>query len=632
MFTDIVGYTAVHAESEERGLRVRKRHREVLRPVVERYHGDWVQNVGDESLSSFPSAVDAVNCALAIQQALHDEPGLGVRIGIHIGDVVLEEGSLHGDGVNVAARIRPLAEPGGICVSDEVQHAIRSQENIETVSLGSPELKNVGRPVGVFRVRGTPEAPSPVAAAASASDEIRAIAVLPLENLSGDPEQEYFADGMTEALIVDLAKIRLLRVISRTSVMHYKGQHRPLPEIAEELNVDAVIEGTVMRAGDHVRISAQLIDARSDTHLWSERYDRELSDVLALQSDVARAVAEQIRGELTPQELARLRTTRTVDPEAHDFCLRGTLHVAEVSVPDTYKAIACFERAIGRDPEYAEAYLGLASAYRMLGIGLVALPPAEAAAKVRAAAERALGLDDSLARAHAALGDFLHYYEFRWSEAEEELLRGVELSPGDPIVNNRYGLYLANVGRHEEALRFHQKAVDADPLNLHCRVDKGIARLSARDYERAAEEFLEILEVNPRFQYAQVFLAHTYMKLGRNDDAIDAFIAYNRSLGRDEQWLEEYARVYRDAGLPSAQRYWLAAEIDRGETEYVDPVLPAFISSATGDADTTFHWLERAFDARSPLLVHVAVLPRFDPYRADPRFQDLLRRIGFPEG
>ncbi len=383
MFTDIVGYTALMAESEAKGLRVRARQGEVLRPLVEEYGGEWISHVGDETLASFPSAVDGVNCALAIQAALDDESELRVRIGIHVGDVVVREGSVHGDGVNIAARIRPLAEPGGVCVSDEVQNAVLNQRNVEIRSLGEHEFKNVPRPVSVFALSGTAAAPSPISRVAEPSyvrprpvalaaigaallaglgwwalsrstvgtGPIRSIAVLPLENLSGDPEQEYFADGMTEALIGDLAKIGALRVISRTSVKRYKGSDKSLPQIATELGVDGVVEGTVMRAGDRVRITAQLIDARTDHHLWNESYERDLRDVLAVQSDIARAVATQIQLELTPHEVALLTKTRQVKPDAHDAYLRGLHHLSALRVPDARQAIEYFGEAIEIDPE-----------------------------------------------------------------------------------------------------------------------------------------------------------------------------------------------------------------------------------------------------------------------------------------
>jgi len=395
LFTDIVGYTALMARSEAEALRARERHREVVRPLVERYHGQWIEETGDESLSIFPSAVDAANCALAVQSALRDEPTLQLRAGIHLGETLVEGKRVYGEGVNVASRIRPLAEPGQVCITAEVYRSIRNQAGIETVPLGEQSLKNVPEPVAAYSLSGTAAEPGAVAplvperprtfgrrallAAAAvviaalaawwlypmAADAgpIRSIAVLPLENLSGDPEQEYFADGMTEALIGDLAQIASLSVTSRTSVMKYKGVRRPLSEIAAELGVDSVLEGTVMRDGGRVRITAQLIDARRDEHLWAERYDRELAGILALQADVAQAVAEQIRLKLAPHSQARLAAPPAVDPAAHEAYLRGRHFFWKNNHDDTLKAIEYFQEAIRIDPDFALGYAGLADAY-----------------------------------------------------------------------------------------------------------------------------------------------------------------------------------------------------------------------------------------------------------------------------
>jgi TolB-like protein/class 3 adenylate cyclase/Tfp pilus assembly protein PilF len=664
MFTDIVGYTALMAESEERGLRVRERHRSLVRPLVEQYHGDSIEVRGDESLSVFPTALDAVNCALAIEEQLRDDPELNLHLGIHLGDLVLQGGEVSGDGVNIASRICSLSEGGGLCVSGEVYRSIRNQAGIEAVPIGEHELKNVPEPVAIYAVSGRAAPPRPVSRTAPGTrlavasslrwavpafaviaigvgwwlyrpaaelPPIRSIAVLPLENLSGDPEQEYFADGMTEAVISEFAQIASLRVISRTSVMQYKGIRRHLPEIARELNVEGIIEGSALRVGDRVRITLQLLDARNDHHLWAQSYERDMRDVLALQGEIARTVAREVEAELTPKEQALLRTARSVDPEAHDAYLRGTLLLAEVTPPDLFRAIQYFEQAVKLDPDHAEAWVGLADAYRTLGWGLGSLPPAEARPKARTAVERALDLDDSLARAHASLGDLLAHYEWRWSEAAEELRRAVELSPGDPIVNNRYGLYLSAVGRHEEAIRFHQKAVDSDPASLHFRFDKALALYHARDYERSTEEVLQILEVNPDFPFALFLLAALHARLGRDEEVFDLWIAWHRIMGRDERWRREFERGYSEAGLPGAYRYWLDAETERARAEHVDPWILAVVSNQLGDTDSALIWLERAYDAGSPPLGVVGVDPGWDPLRSDPRFQDLLRRIGFPE-
>ncbi len=305
MFADVVGYTRLMAEDESAGALARRRHGELARPLVERYGGQWIEERGDESLSIFQSALDAVNCALAIQAASVQDSILQLRIGIHLGDVVFENQSIYGDGVNVAARVREHADEDGLVVSGEVWQSVRNQPNLETTSLGLRKLKNVDRPVALFRIRGTPGEPASTPlgeATPSDSSEIRSLAVLPLANLSGDPEQEHLADGMTESLIGELAKIRSLRVTSRTSIMQYKTARKPLPEIARGLKVDGIIEGSVVREGDRVRVTAQLIDGRHDHLVWVDRYERDVRGILALQSEIARTIPKQIRLQLTPRE------------------------------------------------------------------------------------------------------------------------------------------------------------------------------------------------------------------------------------------------------------------------------------------------------------------------------------------
>jgi TolB-like protein/class 3 adenylate cyclase/Tfp pilus assembly protein PilF len=664
MFTDIVGYTALMAESEEKGLRVRARHRELVRPLVERYHGEWIESPGDQTLSTFLTALDAVDCGLAVLARLEGDAELRLHIGVHLGDLVVAEGEITGDGVNIAARLCPLSKGSDLCVSGEVYRSVRNQPGIEATALGEQKLKNVPEPVAVYSLTGTAAAPSPVAKPVHVSrgrgslradlavaalvviaigagwwlyrpaptlSPIRSIAVLPLENLSGDPEQEYFADGMTNEIISEFAKLRSLRIPSWTTVRIFKDTVRPLPEIADILEVEAVVEGTVLRAGDRVRITLQLIDARNDSHLWAESYERDQRDVLALQGEIARTVADRVEAELTPGEASRLLTARIVNPRAHEALLRGRLHLSKTSVSDSLTAIEYFLEAIELDPNYAPAYADMAQAYTELAYGHGYMRPHEAIPEARAAAERAIELDNSLGSAHTVMGLVLGPYGWQWERAEAEFRRGAELSPGDARVVDLLGIYLSTLGRHDEALAILERAVQLGSLELVIRSDYALGFLLARDYERAREEAEGVLAIDPDFAWAHWTVAWSWELLGRAEDAHAAWTELFRRT-RSEEWLRGWTTALNGSDPAESWRWFLDAERRRSRSEYVATDSLAALAAFVGDLDYAIAMLDRAYDERPLTLAMYLSGPWFDPLRSDPRFQDLLRRIGYPEG
>jgi TolB-like protein len=461
-------------------------------------------------------------------------------------------------------------------------------------------------------------------------DTIRSIAVLPLENLTGDPGQEYFADGMTEALIGDLAKLGSLSVISRTSVMHYKGKRKPLPEIARELNVDGIIEGTVMRAGDRVRITAQLIDARSDRHLWNDHYDRKLSDVLALQSEVARAVAEQIRLELTPEEQKALTASRTVDPRAYDAYLRGLQLRGRVVLEKVWAAPAIeqFERAVELDPHFAEGWAELAGVRALLGYLGFDLRYRGELLKAREAALKALELDDRLGGAHAVLGRVRLWYDWDFPGARRAFERALQLSPSDPTALDAWAWYLLLVeGRTEEALAFSERLLHVAPFDLYWRGWRVGHFYFAGQYERALEEAERVRLVAPEF--LNWYEAWSHSLLGRFEEAYRERIALYQQCGapcdRERETLE---RGWAEGGWEGSLRAWLKVATN---TEGYSPWMMASSYSKIGETDEAFTCLERGYRDRDPLMILTKEDPSLVPLRSDPRFDDLLRRIGFPE-
>ncbi len=371
MFTDMVGYTALSQKNEREALETLEEHRKLLRPIFPKYGGQEVKTIGDSFLVEFSSVLEAVRCAVAVQQVLHDRtfasPGgkkIMIRIGIHVGDVVHNQRDVYGDAVNIASRLEPLAEPGGICVSRQVYDQIRNKSEFPLEALGNTQLKNIELPLGVYKVV------LPWNQKKTREDRDNApsrIAVLPFSNISPDSKDEYFADGLTEELISALSRISDLSVISRTSVMRYKNATKGVEEIGNELKVGTVLEGSVRKAGDRVRISVQLIDVQSDKHTWAEMYDREIGDIFAVQSDIAQRVAESLKVRLLTEEKERIGKQGTQNTEAYTSCLRGRFYLNKHTVEDVQRAIKYFNESRKADPSYAPAYAGLSDCYTYLG-------------------------------------------------------------------------------------------------------------------------------------------------------------------------------------------------------------------------------------------------------------------------
>jgi len=464
----------------------------------------------------------------------------------------------------------------------------------------------------------------------SSSSSIRSLAVLPLDNLSGDASQDYFADGMTDELITDLAQISALRVISRTSVMSYKHARKPLPEIARELNVDAVIEGTVLRSGDQVRITAQLIQATADKHLWAESYEGNLRDSLAVQKRVADDIAEQIRIELTPQERAILKNVKAVNPEAYEDYLKGRYFWNKRTPDGLKKAIDYFNQAIAKDPSYAQAYSGLASSYVILGAWQYALmDPKQAYPQAKAAATKALELDNTLGEAHTSLALSTDMFVWDWEAAEREYRRGIELNPGYATGHQWYAEHLSETGRNDEAIAEIRKAESLDPLSLIIGADVATLLVIARRYDEAIEHAKKTIELEPNFAVAHFALGMAYEQKEKSGGAIAAFQKAVEFSGGNTAFKSNLAHAYAVAGRRSDAVAILNELKDRSKHEFLNPSEIALIYVGLDQKDQAMVWLEKAYGGRfDPVIL---TWPAFDPLRSDPRFQDLVRRIGLPQ-
>ncbi|MGH9804964.1 MAG: winged helix-turn-helix domain-containing protein, partial [Candidatus Acidiferrales bacterium] len=463
------------------------------------------------------------------------------------------------------------------------------------------------------------------------SPPIESLAVLPLENLTGDASQEYFVDGMTEALISTLAHISALRVISRTSTMSYKNVQKPLPTIGRELNVDGVVEGAVVRSGNHVRITVQLVHAPTDRHLWASEYEGKLEDILLLQSEVARAVAAEIQVRLAPQEHARLAQNRAVNPEAYDAYLKGCYLWNKRTEVEMTKAIECFRQAVEKDPREARAWAGMADCYNLLGATVyAALPPSEAYPRAKEAALKALEIDETLAQPHTSLAwtNFAFYWD--WPSAEKGFRRSLELNPGYATGHHWYAFYLISQGRTEEAITEIKRAQELDPLSLIINTNVGIILYFAREYDEAIRQLRSTLEMDPNFVSAHWGLAWPYGQKGMYEEAIAELTVAIRLAGDSPIFSAMLGHIYALAGKRAEAQKAIDRLSELSAQRYVSPFEIALVYIGLGENEGAFEWLEKAYHERSFWLVLLEVEPKFDPLRSDLRFQDLVRRLGLP--
>jgi len=458
---------------------------------------------------------------------------------------------------------------------------------------------------------------------------IRSLAVLPLENLTGDSAQDYFVDGMTDALTTDLAGVSSLTVISRTSAMQYKGARKPLRQIAKELNVDAIVEGSVIRSGNRVRISAQLIEAATDRHLWAGSYERDVGDILALQSEVAWAIASEIQAKLTPDEQTRLARTRLLNPAAYEALLRGRYSCAKRTESSMRKGIENLEQAIALDPDYAQAYAELSNCYRLIQFfGSVA--PEESWPKAKAAAEKALELDDTLAEAHTSLAVLLWRHDWNWENSEAEFRRALQLNPNYAEAHRAYSVYLRTMGQFEEALAESNRTRELDPLSLAVNNEQAMIFYSWRKYDQAVKEGQKGIEIEPNNPQTHYVLGRAYAQLGDFPRAVAETEKAISLSGDNPVYVAALGYTYATAGDKKRARMILEELKQTSKKRYVPPYSLATIYAGLGEKDAAFAELEKAYAERSFLFPVLHLDPQLDPLRSDPRFADLVRRLRLP--
>lgn len=630
-FTDLVGYSSLAARDEDRAIALVRRFQAAIRAAVPAERGRIVKFLGDAALVESPSAEAALLSAAALRESMEDEESL--RTGIHLCDVaVAADGDLYGDGVNTAQRLQTEAEPGQIVVSEDVARGLRSRPAFRFRSLGERHLKGLA-PLEVFLLTGLEGRPDdvghqlrPRSRVSAPTETGRSIAVLPFTNLSADPENEYFADGITEEILTALTKLGDLKVISRTSVMQYKATSKSVRRIGTELDVGAVLEGSVRRAGQRVRITAQLIETETDSHLWAENYDRDLDDIFAIQTDVAERIAGALRVRLSPREKARIAERPTESMEAYQWYLKGRFFLAKRTERHLERSVEAFRKAVETDPSFALAWVGLADAYALVPL-YSDTPIPGAVAEAQAAAQRALALDPGLGEAHAALG-LVADQLWEWEEADREHRKGIDLNPGYATGHHWYGVSLIYSGRLDEAIATLRRALELDPLSLPIHGGLLTAYVYARRYREAVEIGRKVIEMDPAYPSVRNNLAETYDLMGRFEEALEQWDALAALI--PERFPRELAATlragYDEGGPPGYWRAWVEhGELFKG---YSGPLGVARGHTQLGEFDAAFSILGEVVSGHGARVHQVIQDPIFDPLRTDSRFAGLLRKIG----
>jgi adenylate cyclase len=630
MFTDMIGYTALGQRNEALSLSLVDEQRKLIRPILERHGGREVKTIGDAFFVEFPSALEGVRCAYDIQRVvrefnvpLPEDRRLHLRIGIHLGDVVDDQGDISGDAVNVASRVEPLAEDGGVCLTRQVYDQVSNKIGLAFVSIGEKQLKNVSSAVEVYKMA----MPWNVELANGATLDRRRVAVLPFTNMSPDPSDEYFSDGMTEELITSLAGVNGLSVIARTSVMKYKGGSKGASEVAKELKAGTLIEGSVRKSGNRVRITVQLIDGQTDSHAWAQNYDKNLDDIFAIQSDVAKQVASVLQLKLLTDEKRKLEKPPTSNIEAYTLYLKGQHYQRSFEGTEGLKrAAAHFEEAVANDPEFALAYAHLSFCYNQLGFfGII--PTQEARLKAKLMADKALEIDETLSEAHHAKGRVLRNFEWDFEGAMRELRRAVELKPSYAEAQGAIAVLLMFNRQFEEALVETGRLLELDPVSGVGASYAGTVYLYLGRNKEAFEMYTKALEANPKSVYDLGNRALARIRMGDVEEGLKELesIAQVSAAGYMNDLAYAYAMAGKREELENLLKRLLEAVTRK--PEFAIPIACAYAN--LGDRDRAMEWLEKSYEQRLPFLTSINSDFAFDTIRSDQRFQSLMHRIGW---
>ena len=601
LFADMTGYTALMQENEHLARDKRKRFKDVLESAIEQHNGKILQYYGDGSLSIFNSAINSVDCAISIQQQLQSEPKVELRIGIHTGDVVIEEESIYGDGVNLASRIESMAVPGAVFISGKVHDEIKNHEKIKTQELGFFELKNVKEPVRIYAIANHGiVVPSTAELKGKTKQPVNRLAVLPFVNMSADPENEYFSDGITEELLNALTRVDGLQVTSRTSAFAFKGKHDDIREIGRKLNVDKVLEGSVRKAGNRVRITAQLINAADGYHIWSENYDRNLTDIFEVQDEISSIIANRLRENLSiSKQGEHLVKAPTKNVEAYTLYLKGMHFYNKLTPADYYKAIEFFEEAIKLEPDYAQAYAMIADTWAYLGVTGQAQPE-KAFDIVKRYSERAMQLDDKVAESHVAKATMHLMHDGNWQAGYDSIQTAIRLNPASTGAYGMLAMYHLFTGNIPGGVKVMEQAVQIDPLSPQINHYLSDAYFFADRYDDAVRIADKLLEMNPQMRIAIEIKGWCAGMQGDWEKAAEYFMEVHRLTNHPLKGLSPLGYAYAKLGQTD-KALEIISKIEQRQREEPNVVVDGdllIIWWALGDMDKVIYYFEKGISKR----------------------------------
>jgi adenylate cyclase len=634
MFADMTGYTALMQEDEQKAKVLRDRQRRTLENLIPSYNGKIIQYFGDGTLSIFGSSADAVKCAIAIQEELQKEPKVSLRIGLHSGDVSYDKEGVYGDCVNLASRIEALSVPGAVLISDKIFDEVKNQNEIRTTLLGKFNLKNVKRQVEVYAIANEGLIiPTSAQTGIKAGSE-KSIAVLPFINMSADPENEYFSDGISEEILNALTRVEGLQVTARTSSFSFKGKNEDVRQIGIKLGVSAILEGSVRRAGKRMRITAQLINTADGYHIWSEVYDSDLEDIFEVQDEISLKILNRLKENFALGEKKEpIIKPATENIDAYNLYLKGRYHWNKSNPEEIRKAINIFEEVIRLDPGFALAYCALSYCYSFLGsTGL--MPPAQAFPKAKDYTLKAIELDPNHAESHLSLATIKFFHNWDFDGAEASLNKALSLSLNSSLINQVHGWFLIAKGDFKNAIEKMEQALLLDPLSLPLMSYLADAYSFAGRFNDALAQYDKIIEMDPAFRRGFEGRGMIYLAKGEYDEAIKNFEQYHHLIGHPLKGLSSLGHAYAAAGYTDKALACLE-KIKQREKEDPGIILDmdfAFIYSGLKDYDKAFFHLNKTYENRIGIaclgMIFCVRYPVLKDLKSDPRFRELTGKMG----